>query len=93
MNGQISIFDYMETISLPADNRRWTLLEPQKGRYCFPEYTTKWRRIECRVYHPEAGRETTELYEYKDFTFRSVEKWNPEMGHSSRITAWRELEN
>lgn len=80
---QLSLFDYMAGM--------WTPFEPAKGVYKFPEYCTEWKLVECRVYYPKAGKEMTRLYEYKDYTFRSVEKWNPEMG-PGEITAWREYE-
>lgn len=80
---QLTISDYLAGM--------WTPLEPAKGVYRFPEYSAEWKLVECRVYYPKINKESTELYEYKDFTFRSVEKWNPQMGHG-KITAWREYE-
>lgn len=89
MYEQISISEYLETLSGTAQKRKWTTLEPWKGHYQFPEHTTEWTRIECRVYYRSTGIETTEIYEYKDFTFRGVEKWNPQNGNDGRIVAWR----
>ena len=93
MYEQISIFDYIKTLENNTDKQHWTLLEPRKNHFVLPKPngSEKWRKIECRVFYPKVDKEYVEIYEYKDFTFRSTKKWDPKMG-SGKILAWREVE-
>ena len=86
--GQISMTEYLDTLETDTEQQCWTLLQPVEGIYNFPEYSDVWQMVECRVYYPETGIESTELYEYRDYTFMSIKKPDPQRG-MGRITAWR----
>lgn len=90
---QLSIFDYINALENNTDKQNWTLLEPQKNHFVLPKSDSmeRWRKIECRVFYPKVDKEFVELYEYKDFTFRSIKKWDSQMGNGE-ILAWREIE-
>ncbi|MEH2957814.1 hypothetical protein [Candidatus Merdisoma sp. JLR.KK006] len=93
MYEQLSIFDYINILDSNNDKQHWTILEPQKNHFILPKTngTERWRKIECQVFYPKVNKKVVELYEYKDFTFRSIKKWDPKMGNSE-ILAWREIE-
>lgn len=65
----------------------WTVLK-QNGKQKFPPYTTEWIEIECKVYYPKIDKYKYEVYEYKDYTWRSHEKYDYNKG-MGEIVAWR----
>lgn len=67
--------------------REWTEFK-KNGKQKFPPYTTTWTDYDVKVYYEKIDKYEYEVWEYKDYTWRSHEKYDYKRG-MPEVVAWR----